>query len=168
MEPVSGHRDRAGLKENAEALNRRSVYREKKGELSHCQIWNTLMMMLLMLSDETVDLFDTQQMIHSTRTNILTEYTQICETSPAHHLCARTVQCLHALARLIKSPVSREYLDHKFCIQNKPREARNTASLFTRWGFPSSLNEPFWQLRSFSSRGLSKGQEMLLAPDNWK
>lgn len=43
------------------------------------------MMMLLVLSDETVDLFDTQQMIHSRRTNILTEYrqTRICETSPA-------------------------------------------------------------------------------------
>lgn len=129
------------LRKMREALNGWSVYREKKGELSHCQIWNTLMMMLLMLSDETVDLFDTQQMIHRLRTNILTEYrqTQICETSPAFHPWW-TAQRLHALARRIKSPVLRAYLDHKFCIQNKPHAARNSASLFVRWSFPSRLN----------------------------
>lgn len=39
------------------------------------------MLMPRVLSEETVDLFDTQQMIHRILTNILTEYrqTQICE-----------------------------------------------------------------------------------------
>lgn len=44
---------RAGLKQNAEALNGWSVYSEKKGGLSRCQIWNTLMSTLCTLSDET-------------------------------------------------------------------------------------------------------------------
>lgn len=63
----------------------------------------------------------------------------------------------------------REYLDHKFCIQNKPHDAWNSVLLFMRWSFPSSWNYHFWQLQSmppfFSSRGLSKAQEILLTPD---
>lgn len=43
----------AGLKQNAEALNGWSVYSKKKGGLSRCQIWNTLMLTLRTLSDET-------------------------------------------------------------------------------------------------------------------
>lgn len=47
VEPVSGHWSWAGLKLDVEALNGWSVYREKKGTLSGCQIWNTFMLMLL-------------------------------------------------------------------------------------------------------------------------
>lgn len=65
-----------------------------------------MMSMPLVLSDETVDLVDTQQMIRGTRTNILTEHrqTQICEISPDFHLCW-TAQCLHALERLINGAI---------------------------------------------------------------
>lgn len=64
VEPVSGQWAWAALKLDVEALNGWSVYREKKGVLSGCQIWNTFMLMRLPLSDETADLFDVQQMIH--------------------------------------------------------------------------------------------------------
>lgn len=77
VEPVRGHGAPAGLKEKAEALNGWSVYREKKGGQSRCQIWNTSMLMPRVSSDETVDLFDTQQMIQRMHTNI--QKTQICE-----------------------------------------------------------------------------------------
>lgn len=58
------------------------------------------MLMPRVSSDETVDLFDTQQMIQRMHTNI--QKTQIRE------------QVRPAPARLIKSPILGEYLDHKF------------------------------------------------------